>query len=288
MLAIYKKELRTYFTGIMGYLFIAFFLLVAGIYTVGYCVSGGTPDFEYVCGTMAFVFSVLGPFLTMRIMAEEKKQKTDQLLLTAPVSVFEIVFAKYLAMISFMAIPILVMCLYPLILSAFGQIPMAASYGSLLCLFLLGAALLAIGMFISSLTENQIVAAVVTFAVFLIAYLLSSLVTLISTSALASLAGFAIAAILLGIIIRLMTGSTPLAAIVALICMATLVVLYLVNPTLLAGTFTKALGTLAVFDPLDSFAYYSIIDLTAIVYYVSIAALFVFFTVQVIEKGRWS
>lgn len=169
MTAVYKRELRSYLTSMIGYIFIFFVLLLTGIYFSAYQLSAAYPKFEYTLSALTFVFLISVPILTMRVLAEERKQKTDQLLLTAPVSVEKIVMGKYLALVTVFAIPMVIICLYPLLMTKFGTVSLGMAYTAILGFFLLGCANLAIGVFISSLTESQVIAAVLTF-VFLFAF----------------------------------------------------------------------------------------------------------------------
>ena len=169
MLAIYKRELKSYLTSMVGYLFMFFVLLIAGIYFSAYQLTAAYPKFEYTLNAMTFVFLIAVPILTMRVLAEERKQKTDQLLLTSPVSVFGIVMGKYLALVTIYAIPVAVLATYPLLMSKFGTVAFGSAYTALLGFFLLGCANIAIGVFFSAITESQVIAAVLTF-VFLFAF----------------------------------------------------------------------------------------------------------------------
>ena len=162
MTAVYKRELRSYLTSMIGYLFIFFILLLTGIYFSAYQLDAAYPRFEYTLSALTFVFLISVPILTMRTLAEERKQKTDQLLLTAPVSVGKIVMGKYLALVTIFAIPMAIICLYPLVMSKFGTVSFGTAYTGILGFFLLGCANLGIGVFISSLTESQVIAAVLT------------------------------------------------------------------------------------------------------------------------------
>ena len=165
MLAIYKKELKGYLTSMTGYIFMAVLLAVASLYYVANCLIGGYPVFGVVLSSVYFVLLIVVPVLTMRRKAEEKRQKTDQLLLTAPVSIWKIVAGKYLAMLTVFLIPMLILCLYPLILLQFGSVSLPMAYTSIAGYTLFGAACLAIGLFLSALTESQVIAAVLTFGV---------------------------------------------------------------------------------------------------------------------------
>ncbi len=128
MIAVYKRELRSYLTSMIGYLFIFFILLLTGIYFSAYQLGAAYPRFEYTLSALTFVFLISVPILTMRVLAEERKQKTNQLLLTAPVSVEKIVLGKYFALVTIFAIPMLIMCFYPLLMTKFGTVSLGAGF----------------------------------------------------------------------------------------------------------------------------------------------------------------
>ncbi len=287
MTAIYKRELKSYFTGISGYIFIAFLLLMVGIYAAVINFHYTQPNFESVLGSVGLVFLLIVPILTMRTFAEERRQKTDQLLYALPLSMAEIVFGKYLAMLTVLLIPTAVICVYPVVLSFYGSIDLLTCYSTLFAFFLMGSALLAVGMFISSTTDNQIVAAVVSFAVLLLLYLMTQLASFLPVSAAGSLMAFAVVILLAGLILYLMTRHALLASAVIILLMAALYSVYLLEPTLLEGAFQTAALQLSVFDRLYTFID-GIFDLSGVVYYLSFAGVFVFFTIQSLEKRRWS
>ena len=193
MIAVYKRELRSYLTSMIGYLFIFFILLLTGIYFSAYQLGASYPRFEYTLSALTFVFLISVPILTMRVLAEERKQKTDQLLLTAPVSVEKIVLGKYFALVTIFAIPMLIMCFYPLLMTKFGTVSLGAAYTAVLGFFLLGCANLAIGVFISSLTESQVIAAVLTFVILFAFYMMNGISSFFSKPAIASSIACAIA-----------------------------------------------------------------------------------------------
>ena len=186
MKAVFRHELATYFTGLTGYVFGAFLLLFGGIYTMVICLNAGSANFEYVLRNLSFIFLTIVPILTMRVIAEEKRQKTDQLLYSLPLSMTGVTLGKYAAMVVIFLIPTGVLCVYPLLLTAFGSIYLPAVFSTVVGFVFLGAALLAIGMFLSSITESQGVAAGLCFVVLLVCYFLPDLSDYFSTSAFAS------------------------------------------------------------------------------------------------------
>ena len=287
MSAVYQKELRTYFTGMTAPVFIAFILLMTGIFTVVYNLQGLYPNFEVTVNQVVFVYLLAVPVLTMRSVAEEKHSRTDQLLYSLPMSMTSIVMAKYLAMVTVLAIPVAVMAFYPLLLASFGTVHLASAYGMLLAFFLLGSALIAIGMFISSLTESQVIAAVVSLAVTLLIYFMSGLANMISDDASVSLIAFLALAAVIGLVVNAMIKNTVLALSVTGVLALGIVGVYLADSGLFAGAVPEILSAISLFDRLTTFQN-GMFDLTAIIFYLSVCGLFVYLTVQSLEKKRWN
>lgn len=175
MLAIFKREFKSYFQTVIGWLFLAAILALYGLYFFAYNLRGGYPYVSYSISSLAIIMLIAVPILTMRSLAEERKNKTDQLTLTSPVSVGKIVFGKYLAMVAVFSIAMAVIALTPLFLSIYGTVPFGESYVAVLGFWLYGCACIAIGLFISSITESQVIAAVLSFAVLFLGYMMSSI-----------------------------------------------------------------------------------------------------------------
>ena len=286
MTAIYKKELHSYFSSVLGWLFIAFMLLLTGIFFVVYNLAGGFANVEYGLYEVTFVFLIIVPVLTMRIMAEEQRQKTDQLLYTAPVRVTEIVLGKYLALLTILALPMIMVCAYPLVLSLYGTIQSGTAYTAILGFFLLGAAELAVGLFLSSLTESSVIAAVLSFGVLLLSYFSSSLIGLIPSSPVLTYVIVALlAAALLGVF-YIMTKNYLVPMILGIILEAALAVLFVFKRELF-GDLSEFLGILDCAGRYDDFVS-GLLDVKAVVYYLSVIGLFVFLTVQSVQKRRYS
>ncbi len=287
MTAIYQRELRSYFHGMTGYVFIAFLLVFAGIYTMFYNLSSGYPNFEYVLQAMTIIFLIAIPVLTMRVIAEERRQKTDQLLYTLPLGMTRVVLGKYLAMITVVAVPCVVMAFYPLLLSTFGTVSFPTAYGALVGFFLLSAALSAIGLLISSLTENQAVAAGVCFGVMLLLYFMSSLSSFVPSSAGASLGALLVTILVIAVLVRVFTKSSAAALLVGVLGEGCLLGAYFAASDAFAGLFGRVVDGLSVFTRFDTFAE-GMFDWTAVIYYLSIIAVALFLAVQTMEKRRWS
>lgn len=182
MISIYKREFKSCMQSFIGFLFIAINLFFMGLYFTVYGLLSGYPYFAVVVSSVTIIFLISVPILTMRILAEEKRSKTDQLILTAPVTVGAVVMGKFLAMLTVFAIPTGISCLYPLILSRYGEVPMAECYIAVLGFFLYGAASIAVGILVSSFTESQVIAAVLSFAVLFIGYIMSGLCSILSST----------------------------------------------------------------------------------------------------------
>ena len=168
MLAIWKREVQSYFLSPVAYVFIGFFMLVCGIFFATGNILTQNASFNATLGTISFLFMMVVPILTMRLLSEERKNKTDQLLLTAPVSVSAIVVGKYLAAVTVFLITLVISLVYPLVLAIFGQPSFGEIFAGYIGFFLLGCALISVGVFISALTESQVIAAVATFFILLI------------------------------------------------------------------------------------------------------------------------
>lgn len=160
MLAIMKRELLSYFTSPLGYVFIAIFYLFSGVFLFLFTLTSQSTDMSYVYTGMFFVMLIMIPVLTMRLMAEENKQKTDQLLLTSPVSLIRLVLGKFLSAFVILLICMLIFLIYGIVLSCFASVNWAVILGNIVGMLLLGSLCIAAGLFVSTLTENQMIAAV--------------------------------------------------------------------------------------------------------------------------------
>lgn len=288
MKAIYKRELASYFNSMIGWLFTAVLTVFLGIYFFVYNLFNGYPYFSLSLSYTLFVFMVIIPILTMRSMAEERRSKTDQLLLTAPVSVTGVVMGKYLAMLTVFALPVAIACLCPLIIALNGSSFLLADYGTILAFFLLGAVEIAVGLLISALTESQLIAAVGTFALLLVLYLWDGLVSFLPSDASGSLAGLLVVLILVCILLNALSNNWKVTAGVLIVGAAVIIGFYIKDSSAFAGLLPDALGRFSLITAFDSFASDHVFDLRAILLYLSLSALLVFLTVQVVQKRRWN
>ena len=287
MTAIYKRELKSYLTSMVGYLFIFFVLVLTGIYFSAYQLSAAYPKFETTLSAVTFVFLIGVPILTMRVLAEERKQKTDQLLLTAPVSVGNIVTGKYLALVTVYAIPILVLCTYPLIMSKFGTVDFGTAYTAILGFFLLGCANIAIGLFMSALTESQVIAAVLTFVLLFAFYMMNGISSFFSKTSMSTCVTFGLLILAAAIIVYTLIKNVLISAAVGVIGEVILVIVYLLKSSIFEGGIQKVLDIFNLSGHFDNFTN-NIFDIKGIVYFLSVIAVCLFLTMQSILKRRWN
>ena len=288
MLAIYKREFKSYFQSMVGCVFVAFLVAFTGIYFTAYNLNAGYPYFSYTLSGSLIVFIVGIPLITMRSFAEERKNKTDQLLLTAPVSLTKIVFGKYLAMISVVAIPNLIFCLFPLLIKMNGTAYLKTDYISIGVFFLLGCVYVAIGMFMSALTESQMIAFITTFGLLLILYLWNGIIGFLPSSAIGSLIGLIVVFTIIIAYVYHMTENWMLSAVLEVLGIVASVATYIVKSSLFENLLTKILGKLALADVFTDITNNHIVDITGIVLYLSVIAIFIVLTIQAIQKRRWS
>ncbi len=287
MTAILKHEISSYFHSLTAYLFSAFLLAFVGFGAMLYNIQSAVANFEYVLRFVCLGFVVIVPILTMRVIAEERKQKTDQLLYSLPLKTWEIILGKYLALLAVFSVPLCIAAAYPLIFSQFGQVYLLTSYGSLLAFFLMGAALMAIGTFISSLTENQGFAAGITIPVILLNYYSVTLAEHVSATAFGSVIGLFVVIIVLGIIIRYLTKNEILAYGTGLLLTIAVGVVYFMDSSKFEGLLPELMTKLSVFERFYTFVE-GVFDMTAVVYFVTVIIFFLFLSVQSLEKRRYN
>lgn len=285
--AVYERELKGYLHGMTGIIFISVNLLFSGLMLFLENLKYQDPKMEAMIYYQLMILFLTIPILTMRSIAEDRRQKTDQLLYSLPLSLPKIVLAKYFALLTTAVLPTLVSLLYPLILSLYGTVNFGTTYTALLTQALFIALLCAIGMFISSLTESPAIAAILTLTVNAALFLMSFFTTAIPQTELASLIGFAVIIVLVAFLAYYMTKSVIAAYAVGAVGIVAEIILYFVKKDLFAGAINKVIDAMSVFSRVD-LGTNGILDLSGIVYFVTAAALFVFLSVQAVEKRRWS
>lgn len=287
MKAIFKHELRLYFESMTAYVFGAFLLLFIGIGSMLYNLRSAVSNFEFVLSFASIIFVVIVPVLTMRCLSEERKQKTDQLLYSLPISTTQVVLGKYGALLVVFFIPMCFVALYPLLFSRFGEVYLPTAYGSLAAFFLLGAALLSVGVFLSSLTDSQGLAAGLGIGTILLNYYCVSLSEYVTSTAAGSLVAFLVILAALGLLVRALTRNNALAIGVFLAGCAGLAGVYLLDSAALEGLLPGIMKQISLFERFYTFVN-GVFDLTGVVYYLSVIVFFLFLTVQSLEKRRYN
>lgn len=235
MIAVFKHEVKLYSHNFATYVFGAFLLLFTGIGAMVYNLNSSIANFEYVLNFISLIYVVLIPILTMRIIAEERKQKTDQLLYALPISSADVVIGKFSALMCVFLAPMLIICSYPLLFSQFGEVYLPTAYGSILAFVMLGMTLISIGMYISSLTESQGIAAGICVAAMLFIYYIDTLAQTVAKE----------------------------------------------------GAIVNFVSNISLFSRFMTFVN-GIFDVTALIYYISVSAFFLFLCVQSLEKRRYN
>lgn len=287
MIAILKQEFKSYYNGMMGWLLTAVLLVFGGLYFTAVNLQGGYTDFTMTLYSFVIVLLIFVPLIAMRSFAEEKRTKTDQLLLTSPVSIGAIVLGKYLALLAVFAVPVGVMALYPLVMMQFGNVSLLASYSGILCYLLMGAAALSVCMYLSALTENQIIAALAGFGVLLASYLMPSIQTLFTAGSVLALGLFALILLAVAVVVGLRSQSISLGFFVFAAGFAVLLGLFVARSGWLSQAFSALLEGVCLFSPFLQFVN-GLFSVQALVYYLSVIGLFLFLTGQTLEKRRWN
>jgi ABC-2 type transport system permease protein len=269
LFAVFKRELIACFRGITGFIFIP-----------------RSPNYSAVLGDITFIFLIVVPILTMKLLAEESRQKTDQLLLTSPLSLTGIVLGKYLAAQTIFGVTLAVTFLYPLQLALVGTISVSEIAGGYIGLLLLGSAFLSVGLFVSSLTDNQVVAAAATFGLLLVMWIVDFLQQGLPADRFSGLAFALLLAVGAAIFVYFTTRHLLVSVALAAAGCGVIALLYLLKAALFDGLIVRALRWLSLLDRYRGFTM-GVVKLSSVVYYLSIGFIFLFLTVRVLEGRRW-
>ena len=281
-----KKELRSYFNCMSGYVFIAFFVFIMGLYFSLINISQGLPDYQYVISDSTIMFLIIIPLITMRLYSEEAKNKTDQLIFTVPTSISKITLGKYFAALILFLFAMILTSAFPILLSFYGKIPVAQILGTYVGYFLLGACFISIGIFISALSENQIAVSISTFAIIFVFYILDSIATKLPTDK-NSCAVFILCVILfLCYVFYTRLKNFIGSFIFCIVSLVAFLLTYFFAPGVFESAIYKILTWFSLLSHFNNFGS-GILNLSDIVYYVSFVILFLYLTVNTIEKRRW-
>ena len=287
MSAVYKRELRAYMNNVYGWLFMAIFLLFTGYMMFQNNLYDGMPEFELTLSASQYALLLLIPILCMRSMAEDRHNKTDMFYLSLPMKTASVVLGKYFAMLTVYAIPCVILCVYPPVLGAFGPVNYLVAYLSILLYLILGAALIAVCQFLSSLTDNLVIAAVLgvlAVAVLLFAPFLSYVIPL---TAIASFIGLVVLALLLAGVAFLATHNLNVTAITGAVAVVPLSVVYILSRSSFEGLFPVLLRFISPFAHFATFCQFGTFSVQSLILLLSYPVLFVFLTVQSADKKRW-
>ena len=286
MTAIIMKELRVYFSQMTGYIVLSLTILLTALFFVAINIFNPNPNFQQVLGSITILFFVIVPTLTMRLFADEIKNRTDQLLYTSPLATWQIVLGKYLAAGGLFVGAMVITMLFPLMISQFGELPVSQIVGAYVGYILMGLSFIALGLFISVMTENQIIAAIATSGALFFVFLLEGIAGGMPADANSSLVFvvlliFAVAGVLYHSTKNIFAG-----AILAVIGIAIAVALFFTNNTMFDALIPRTFRWFSVFDRFGNLTM-GVMNLADIVYYISFSLVFIYLTINVIEKRRW-
>ena len=288
MLAVFRRELKAYFSSPIGFVFVGFFVLIGGVFFALSNLLTGNPSFTGVLSNLTFIFLFLVPILTMRLLSEEMRQKTDQLLITSPLSITGIVLGKYLAAVGVFVITLLITVLFPVLMSFFSLLGLGwwEILGGYIGFLLMGCAFISIGLFFSSVTDNQLVAAVETFAALLLIWILDFVAQSVPSDAVSGLIFLAVIGVALVALVWFSTRSLIAAIVAFIVAAAAVVLLFVFSHSFFTGLIAKILTWFSLVKRYNDFSM-GVLGLSPIVYYISFAGAFVFLTIRMIDKRRW-
>jgi ABC-2 type transport system permease protein len=288
MRAVFLRELKAYFTTPIGFIFVGSFLLLSGILFAVSSLINANSNYNTVQSMITIAFPTAVPILTMRLLAEEMRQKTDQLLITSSLSIGGIVVGKYLAAVCVFLLALVITAIYPVIMSFFAVEGLAGweIANGYLGFFLLGCSFIALGLFFSSLTDNQFIAAVETFAALLFFWMLDTISVVAPASAAAGGMFLALVALGLVLLVFFSTRSAPTAFATGLFAAGVIAVLAIFRTSFFTGLLGRFLNWISLLKRYEDFTR-GILSLSPIVYYLSFCGVFLFLTMQMIEKRRW-
>lgn len=253
MTAIFKREFRSYFTTPLGYIFLAVFYLFEGFFFAA-LFGNGSPSVEIIFPSVSTVVILVVPVLTMRLLSEDRRQKVDQALLTAPVTVTGIIMGKFCAALCVFALAFAPTILFQFVVSLLAEANWLVFLNALLGTLLVGAGLIAIGMFISSLTESPIISAILTLITFLLLMMLPNMMALVETEVTLGAAWLDWLASALSAVLTFLVGAS---------------------------------GKIAFVNLIANFSG-SVFHIVDVVYLVSVSAIFVFLSIRMVERRRWA
>ncbi len=287
MLAILKRELRAYFLSPIGYIFMSLFLLVGGVlFAFGNLITLSS-QYTGFLGSILFMFLLAVPVLTMRLFTDEMRMRTDQLLLTSPVRIVEIVLGKYLAALIVFFITMVITVFYAILVAIYGDLDTWQTVGGYIGFFLVGCSFISVGLFVSATTENQVIAAIVTFSALLLAWIMDAIQSGVPTDPTSGIIFAGVIALAVAAWIYFSTKNTYLGGAVLLLLAIVIALLAILDNGIFLGFIGKVLGWFSLLKRYQNFTR-GLLRLDSVVYYLSFSGFFLFLTVRLIEKRRWS
>ena len=294
MIAIFKREVKAYFTTPIGCIYMGLFLLITGFFFYSGNILGRSSYFSYFLGSIQIVYLFAVPLLTMRLFSEEKRQRTDQLLLTSPVSIPQIVCGKFLAALAIYSLTLVVTLLYAIVVAIYGDLQVWETLGSYIGFLFLGASYIAIGVFVSASTENQLTAALVTFFALLVIMLIDPIAQMVPSDAFAGFISSGVLALVVVLFLFLTTRNWFIVLVTTVIAAAVILFMYFYVSGyyysfrhLFSGFLQKFLGWFSLNARYEQFPM-GLLKFDALLYYFTFSGLFLFLTVRLIEKRRWN
>lgn len=285
--AIIHRELKNYFQTPLGYIFMGLFLIVAGFFFAYGNLFSRNPNFVGFLSNIVFIYLFAVPLLTMRLISEERRQRTDQLLLTSPISIPAIVVGKFLAAFIVFLFTVVVTVLYAVVTGIYGNLALSETIGGYIGFILIGGSFIAIGVLISSVAENQVTSAFFTFFALLFVWLIELVKQILPADPVSGIIFAVLGAIAIGLYFFFSTRAVVVGILVAAVGVAAVVVIYLVNSSVFAGLIENVLNWFSLINRFENFSL-GILRLDAVVYYLSFMAVFLFISIRMIEKKRWA
>lgn len=287
MIAILKRELANYFRTPLGYIFMGLFLLITGFFFSYGNLLSGNPYYTSFMGNILFIFLLAIPLLTMRLLSEDRRLRTDQLLLTTPITVTDIVLGKFLAAMVVYLVTLLFTVLYAVVVAIFGELIVSEVFGAYVGILLLGSSFISVGVLISASTDNQVTAAFFTFFGLLFIWLIDLVKQVAPQELLAGVLFASFAVLAIAAYLFMNTKSLLLSGLVTIIGAAAIVIAYILDPSVYPPLISNVLDWFSLLERFDDFTL-GILPLDAVVFYLSFTAVFLYMTIRLIEKRRWA
>ena len=287
MMAIFKKELRAFFLNPAGYIFMGLFLFLSGLLFVRGNLMTGSNSITDFLDNILFVFLFVIPILTMRLLCDEKRLKTDQLLLTSPLRIVDIVLGKFFAALIFFIITLSFTFIYPIIIGIHGDLDFWETVCGYLGFILLSSSFISIGLFISGTTDSQIISAIITFVVLFIVWLMTMIQQVVPVDLFSGVLFTVFLLIGITILLYLATKNRFITIITLIIGLIVILFLYVLSKEIFIGFIIKFLDWFSLIKRFNSFSM-GVLKLSDSIYYISFTSFFIFLTIQLIQKRRWS